>query len=182
MMSALAAETAHGAAGAAHAAEPFYATAEFWVAVAFVILVSLVGRRLARLVAVALDARAEQIKNRIDEATRLAEEAQVMLATYERKQRDAAAEAEAIVAAARREAERLAADSKLELERTLARREQMAIERIAQAEQAAVADVRARAVDVAVDAVRRVMADRLSPAQADALVDQAIQDLPRKLH
>ena len=130
----------------------------------------------------ALDDRAEKIRNRIDEASRLAEEAQAMLATYERKQRDAAEEAEAILAGARREAERLAADAKEDLERALKRREAQAMERIAQAEKAAIAEVRARAVDVAIEATRRLLAERLTPKQADALIDAAIAELPKKLH
>ena len=169
-------------AGAAHAPEPFYTTAEFWVAVALVIFVFLLGRRVYRLVVVALDERAEKIKSRIDEAGRLAEEAQSLLSTYQRKQKDAAIEAESILANARKEAERLAVDARAELERTLKRREAQAMERIAQAENTAVAEVRARAVDVAIEATRKLLAERLTAAQADALVDAAISELPAKLH
>jgi F-type H+-transporting ATPase subunit b len=179
MWAALAREAAHAA---EHAPEPFYATAEFWVAVGFVILVALIGKRAYRLVAVALDERAERIRNRIEEASRLADEAQALLATYERKQRDAANEAEAIVNDARREADRLAAQASAELQRSLQRREELAIERIAQAEAAAVAEVRTRGIDVAIDATRRLLAQQLTAKQSDALIDQAIQDLPGKLH
>ena len=79
--------------------EPFYATAEFMVAIALGVFLFFVGQRAFNLLGVALDDRAERIKDRIDEAARLAEDAQAMLATYERKQRDAAEEAESILAA-----------------------------------------------------------------------------------
>lgn len=177
--SAFAAEAAHGA---EHAAEPFYAGAEFWVAVGFLIFVALIGKRAYRLVVVGLDERAQRIRARIEEASRLAEEAQAMLATYERKQRDATNEAEAIVADARREADRLAAEASAELQRSLKRREQMAIERIAQAEAAAIAEVRSRGVDVAMEATRRLLLEKLTPDQSDALIDKAIEELPAKLH
>ena len=180
MWAAHAAEQA-GAAGQ-HAPEAFYATAEFWVAVGFVILFALIGKRAYRLVTVALDERAERIRSRIDEAARLAEEAQALLATYERKQRDAAGEAEQILADARREVDRLTQHAAAELERSLRRREEMAIERIAQAEAAAVAEVRIRAVDVAMQATERVLLEKMTPKQADALIDAAIAELPSKLH
>ncbi len=181
MWSALAAETAHGAAHAA-APEAFYATAEFWVAIGFLIFIALIGKRAYRLVVVGLDERAERIRARLEEAGRLAEEAQTLLATYERKQRDAAGEAEAIVADARREADRLAEQASAELQRSLKRREELALERIAQAEASAVAEVRARAVDVAMQATQNLLVQKLTPAQSNALIDTAIAELPGKLH
>jgi F-type H+-transporting ATPase subunit b len=176
----------HGKEAAQHAAAAtehgeVFTTAEFWVAIALAIFLFFVARRAYRIIVIALDDRAEKIKNRIDEAGRLAEEAQALLASYERKQRDAAEEAEAIIAGARREAERLSADAKEDLERALRRREAQAMERIAQAEAAAIAEVRARAVDVAMEATRRLMAERLTPQQADGLIDAAIAELPKKL-
>ena len=178
-MNAWAAETAaHGA----QSIEPFYATAEFMVAIAMLVFLFFVGRRAFNLLGVALDDRAEKIKDRIDEAARLADEAQTTLASYERKQRDAAEEAESILTAARREAERLAADAKVDLEHALKRREVQALERIAQAEQAAIAEVRGRAVDVAIEATRRLLAEQLTPAQRNALIDSAIGELPKLLH
>lgn len=185
-MIAWAQEAAHGAAqatgeAAAHV-ERFYVTAEFWVAVALAIFLFFVARRAYRLMVVALDDRAEKIKNRIDDAGRLAEEAQALLLSYERKQRDAAEEAEAILSRARREAGRLTEDARADLERLLKRREAQATERIAQAEKAAVAEVRARAVDVAIEATRRLLAERLTPKQADGLIEAAIDELPKKLH
>ena len=166
---------------AAHV-EPFYVTAEFWVSIALAIFLFLVLRRIIRLVVVALDERAEKIRERIDDASRLVEEAQTQLASYERKQRDAAEEAEQILAGARREANRLSTEAKEDLERALKRRESQAMERIAQAEKAAVAEVRARAVDTAIEATRRLLAERLTPKQADSLIDSAIAELPKKLH
>jgi F-type H+-transporting ATPase subunit b len=159
-----------------------FASAEFWVAIGLALFLFFIGKRALNLVNVALDDRALRIKNRIDEATRAAEEAQALLATYERKQRDAAEEAESILDNARREAKRFTAEAKADLERTLKRREVQAMERIAQAEQAAVAEVRARAVDVAIEATRSLMAERLTPAQGDALINAAIKELPEKLH
>lgn len=168
---------------AEHAAHPpFYLSAEFWVAIGFVIFVALVGRTAYRVVTVALDDRANKIKQQIDEAARLAEEAQQMLADYERKRREAAEEAQALLDQARRQADLMEERAGHDLERALKRREELAMERIAQAEQAATAEIRATAVEVAVEATRRLLATEVSTKQANALIDEAIAELPKKLH
>ncbi len=170
------------AAGQAHAAEPFYASATFWVGVGFVALIALTARIAYRVVTVALDDRAEKIKNQIEEATRLAEEAQELLASYERKQREAAEEAESIVEHARQEAARLGENAAQELERSLARRRQQALDRIAQAEASAIADVRNHAIEVAMEATQRLLSEKVKGKSADDLIDAAIKELPKNLH
>lgn len=181
-MEAWASEAAGHHAAAGHAAEPFYASATFWVGVGFVLLVVLTSRIVYRVVTVALDDRAEKIKNQIDEAARVAEEAQELLASYERKQKEAAEEAESIVEHARQEAARLGENAALELERSLARRRQQAMDRIAQAEASAIAHVRDHAIDVAMAATERLLSQKLKGKSADALIDAAIEDLPKNLH
>ena len=167
---------------AAEQAAPVYATPEFWVLVAFVMLIGAVCRPAFRAVTAALDDRAERIQRQIDEATRLREEAQDLLASYQRQQADAAQEAEEMLARAREEAERLKERSAAELERTLERRRQQAEDRIRQAEAKAVDEVRRLAVDIAVEATRTVLADSTTGEKANALIDDAIKDLPDKLH
>lgn len=155
---------------------------EFWVAVAFVVFVVAVFKPAAAAITGALDARAARIRHDLEEAARLRNEAQALLADYERKRAEAAKEAAAIVAHAKTEAERLAAEAQNELEAALKRREQLALQRIAQAETTAMNEVRAAAVDVAIKAAARLIAEKLNEPQADALVDQVIADLPGRLH
>ena len=126
--------------------------------------------------------KAAMRNTQIDEAARLAEEAQQMLAAYERKRREAGEEAESLLDQARRQADLLEERAGQDLERALKRREELAMERIAQAEQAAMADIRATAVEVAVEATRRLLATEVSTKQANALIDEAIAELPKKLH
>ena len=144
--------------------------------------VGLVSRIAYRVATVALDDRAERIKNQIDEATRVAEEARELLASYERKQREAADEAKSIVEHARQEAARLSESAAQDLERSLARRRKQAEDRIAQAEASAIADVRNRAIEVAMDATQRLLAEKIKGKSADDLIDAAIKDLPKNLH
>lgn len=154
----------------------------FWVLVAFVIFVGATARPISRLVTGGLDKRADKIRADLEEAENLREEAQDLLAGYQRKQRDAIEEAEAIVAHAGEEAERLAQQGAEKLEASLERRKNLALERIARAEAQAIDSVRAKTVDVALDATRDFLSHELKAKQADALIESAIKDLSGKLH
>src|ERR1700743_20160 len=116
---------------------------ENWVALGFLLfLCLLVYLGVHRKVTDSLDQRQARIKGELDEARRLKEEAQALLAEFQRKGREAEQEAEAIVAGAKAEAERIAGEAKARMEDFVARRTKMAEEKITQAEAQAVADVR----------------------------------------
>ena len=162
--------------------EPFLQSAETWVAAAFIIFVAAVARPLWKTMTGSLDSRADAIKAELDEAQRLREEAQHTLAEYQRKQRDALAEAEAIIAEAKEEAKRMQRASEDRTQASLERREQQALDMIAAAEARAVADVRALAADVAIDATRRILTDVVEGQKGDELVNSAIAEVPGKLN
>ncbi|HXE28675.1 MAG TPA: F0F1 ATP synthase subunit B [Stellaceae bacterium] len=160
----------------------FMMEAEFWVLVAFVIAISFLVYKVTGTVTGGLDARAAKIKAELDEAQKLRDEAQARLAEFQLKQRDALKEAEGIIALAKEEAQRLAAQGVKDLEAAIERRRRMAQEKIALEEQKAMADLRSAAVDVAVAALRRVLAEDLDAARQAALIDNAINALPPTLH
>ena len=155
---------------------------EFWVAIGFVIFVAAIAKPMGRAFASMLDARSDRIKNTLDEAARLREEAQHLLAEHQRKQRDAMREPEKMLAKAKEEAERFAAEASANLEIVLARGEEMARQKIARAEAEALQQVREIAVDVAVAAASKLIADGLDDGRRGGLVDAAISELPEKLH
>jgi F-type H+-transporting ATPase subunit b len=128
-----------------------------------------------------LDGRIKAIETELAEAERLRLEAKFLLEEYESKRQAAAKEAEDIVTAAREEAFRLTAEAKTSLEALIARRTKAVEDKIAQAESQAVAEVRARSADVAVEAAR-VLLTRQMATKGDALVDQAIKDVGAKLN
>ena len=138
--------------------------AEFWVAVAFVVFLAiLVYYKVPALIAKALDERAEAIRKELDEARRLREEAQKLLADYQKKHRNVGQEADAIVEQARREAEAFAHETRACLKDTLERRTKLAEDKIARAEAQAVDEVRASAVEAAMAAAERILREK-SPA------------------
>jgi F-type H+-transporting ATPase subunit b len=157
--------------------------AEFWVAIAFVIFLGVLAKVGAhRLLIGALDDRSARIKAELDEARRVRDEAQALLADYQRRRGEADREADAIVVAAKAEAERLAAEAKVKVEDFVARRTKMAEAKIAQAETQAVADVRAAAADAAVAAAEKILSGTAKGKVADDLIAQGIRDLKGKLN
>jgi F-type H+-transporting ATPase subunit b len=157
-------------------------TPEFWVAVAFVIFVALVWKPGSKMVTSMLDDRADKIRSDLERAAKLRQEAEGLLAEYQKKQRDALKEAEAIIAHAKEEANSLSRQHAADLEASLKRREQLALQRIAQAEAQATAEVRAAAVDIAIAATGKLLAEKLDASQQDALIDSAIKDLQGRLN
>jgi len=171
---------AHAASGAG-ADGGMFQDPTFWVALAFITLMVLVAKPVGRMLATALDDRAETIKAQLDEAEKLREEAQELLASYKRKQQEAEEEAAKILQRAKDEAARLEAKSKDDLANALKRREAAASARIAQAEATAIAEVQALATSVAVSAAEKLMADNISAQKANAMIDAAISELPKQL-
>lgn len=155
----------------------------FVVLVAFLIFVGvLVYLKVPGMLGGMLDKRAETIKAELDEARKLREEAQSILASYERKQKEVAEQAERIVAHAKEEA-RIAADqAKEDLKTSIARRMAAAEGQIASAQAAAVKEVRDQAVQVAIGAARDVIAKKMTAAEGNKLIDAAIGEVEAKLH
>jgi len=157
--------------------------AETWVAIGFVIFVGiLIYVGVPKLIASSLDARAKRVRDELDEARRLKDEAQKLLTEYLGKQKQAESEAAAIIAGAKAEAERVAAEAKAKMEEFVARRTKMAETKIAQAEAQAVADVRAAAAEAAVSAAEKILTDSVKGKVADDLIARGIGDVKAKLN
>jgi F-type H+-transporting ATPase subunit b len=156
---------------------------EFWVAVAFVaFLGTLVYLGVHEMMVKFVDQRRDRIKAELDEARRLKEEAQALLAQYQRKQHEAEQEAAAIIAGAQSEAERMIAEAQAKMEEFVARRTKMAETKISQAEAQALADVRAAAAEAAVSAAEKILTQTVKGEIADGLVAKGIDEVKSKLN
>ncbi len=158
-----------------------FADPEFWVLLAVVVFAIVVWKPARRAVIGTLDERAMRIRGELEEARKLRDEAEQLLADYRQKGREAEADAQAIIAQARDEAERIAAQSARDLQQSLERRQRLAEERIAQAEAKALDEIRAAAVDVAIAAAREVIVSELDERRGAAMLDAAIAALPQRL-
>jgi F-type H+-transporting ATPase subunit b len=134
------------------------------------------------LIAASLDKRADKIRDDLEEAETLRKEAQDLLASYQRKQRDAIKESEDIIQQAEIEAKRILAHGQKGLKESLERRHRLTLERIEQAETQALDSVRTSIVDMALNITREFLVQELKGNRANVLIDTAIQDLPNKLH
>jgi F-type H+-transporting ATPase subunit b len=158
-------------------------TAEFWVAISFVaFFLMLLYYKVPALLAKALDDRAAAIRRELDEARRLREEAQNLLADYQKKHRNAGQEAEGIIDQARHEAQAYAQETRTALADVLERRTRQAEEKIARAEAQAVDEVRAAAVDMALAAAEKLLREKAAGAAGAALVDESIANLKGRLN
>lgn len=156
---------------------------ELWVGLAFFAFLGLMAYlKVPAMISSALDQRAQGIRKELDDARRLREEAETLLADYRRRQSEADNEAKAIIEQAQREAEALKAETQKNLKETLERRMRAAEDKIARAEAQAVAEVRAAAVDAAVGAAERVLRAKVTGAEASGLVEASIRDLKGRLN
>lgn len=164
---------------------PFFSlqNTNFVVLMAFIVFVGILlyAKVPARLTTI-LDARAVQIKADLDEAKALREEAQTILASYERKQKDVQAQADRIVTTAREEAMSASAEAKEELKASINRRLAAAEDRIASAETAALRAVREQAVSVAVAAAGDLLAKQMTAEGAGAMIESSIKQVGERLH
>ncbi len=164
---------------------PFFSlgNTDFVVLVGFILFIAvLIYFKVPGMLAGLLDKRAEDIQSELDEARRLREEAQSLLASYERKHRDMQEQADRIVAHAKQEAEMAAEQAKSDMKDAIARRLAAAESQIASAEASAIKDVRDRAAAVAIAAARDVVSAQMDAAKAGALIDGAIAEVGAKLH
>ena len=153
----------------------------FWVAVAFVVFVVLVFKPIKGALIGGLDAKIAEIRQEVEEAEKLREEAQSLLANYQRQQRQAIQDAEAIVARAKEEAEQYRTEADEAMKDMVRRQEEQAREKIVQAETAAIQEVRSMSAELAMAAAEKLLADRLAGDEGSRLIDNSIEDIPRKL-
>jgi F-type H+-transporting ATPase subunit b len=170
----------------AHAAKgPFVSLAntDFVVLISFILFLGLLAYfKVPGLLTKMLDERADGIRKDLDEARALREEAQTLLASYERKQKDVQVQAERIVEAARADAAATAEQAKRELESTITRRLAAADEQLASSEASAVKAVRDQAITIAIAAASEVMAKQMDATKAGTLIDDGIREVRAKLH
>lgn len=155
----------------------------FWVDIALLILVvGFFALGAHKKITKALDDRSERIRAELDEARQLREEANALLAKYERQKRAAEETAKTIVANAQRDAEAQLEKARKDIEQRADARIKAMEQKIQTAQAEVVKQLRHDAIDQAFDAVREVLGKDLTKTQAKAYNDKAISALEGKLH
>ena len=154
-----------------------------WVLIGFLIVVGIfLWQKVPSLIGAKLASRADEISNQLDEARSLREDAQKLLADYQKRQREAEAEAQAIIEQAKDDAKNMANEARAKLDEQLARRKKSAADRIARAEAQAINEMRSKTADMAVAAAREIIAGRVDDRSQSALIDKAISDVRGRLN
>ena len=157
--------------------------APFWALIGLIgFFAIIIYMKVPKTLAGGLDKRAVTIRNELDEARRLREEAEALLAQYQRKAKEAAAEATLIVEQAKREADALSLEARKRMEDYVTGRTKMAEQKIAQAEAQAIQEVRALSADVAIAAAEKILATRMGGGAGEALITKAISDVKTRLN
>lgn len=157
--------------------------ASFWAFIGLLIFLGLmVYVKVPGMITKALDGRANKVRDELEEARRLREEAQAVLADFRRKTQNADDEADAIISQAKSEAERMTQEAETALEEMITRRTSAAEMRISQAEAQALKEVRASATDIAIAASEKLLADQAKGATAASLIDDAIADVKERIN
>jgi F-type H+-transporting ATPase subunit b len=161
----------------------FFREPESWVAISFVLFVGLlVYLKVPAMLARMLDERSAKIARELAEARKLREEAQSLLASYQKKRVEAETDAAGIVEQAKKEAATYTAEARRKLTETLERRTRQAEQKIAQAEAAAIKEVRTVATDIAVAAASQLVGEAVKGAKGDGLIAESITAVKRRLN
>ncbi len=157
--------------------------ASFWALVSLFLFFGVLAYfKVPGLITSALDKRAALISNEIEEAKRLREEAQQLLAEYQRKRQEAESEAADILAGAEREAAAIVTDARMRTEEFVARRMALAEQKIAQAESDALNEVRSSAIDLAVAAAERLIADKADASLQAELFTSSLASIKERMN
>jgi F-type H+-transporting ATPase subunit b len=156
---------------------------ETWVAVAFVLFVGLgIYLKVPAMLAKMLDERADKISKELAEAKKLREEAQALLAEYQKKRAEAEKDAANIVAQAKVEAESYSVETRQKLAETIERRTKQAAQKIAQAEAAAIKEVRTTATEAAIAAASKLVGEAVQGTKGTKLIDESIAAVKSRLN
>ncbi|WP_428407852.1 F0F1 ATP synthase subunit B [Hyphococcus sp.] len=176
-------EAVHGAAEAGHASPGVFQDTAIYVLFAFLIVIGVFARAgVHKMMLSGLDKRAAKIADEINEVRKMREEAQELLASYQRRQREAEEEAAGIIEQAKKDAARMTAEARAKIEEQTERRIKAAEDKIARAEAQALSEVRGQTADLAIEAARVIIRERMDGGAQGPFIDKAIAGLRDKLN
>ena len=161
--------------------EVFYKGAEFWVAVAFVVTVLLLSRPIYKVVKAMINKNIDNIKSKIDNAAQLQEDAEKLLASYERKFRNAKKEADAILKKSQNEIDYFRKASISRMEQEMAQKEKDMADKLQTAKDSAMQEIASAAGSLSIKAVRELLQNKLDSKDIDKLIDNSIKKLDKAI-
>ena len=159
--------------------EIFYQSAEFWVGVAFVLVVLLLAGPIGRLVRSMLNKRIDNITKRIHDAAELRDEAQKLLADYEKKFFNADKEAQAILNKSQKEIEYFKKENLAKLEEEMKIKEKEAEDRITASKEKAAREISDLTSELTIKTVKAAIVKNLDAKTQNKLIDDSISLITR---
>ena len=159
--------------------EIFYQSAEFWVGVAFVLVVLLLAGPIGRLVRSMLNKRIDSITKRIHDAAELRDEAQKLLADYEKKFLNADKEAQAILNKSQKEIEYFKKENLAKLEEEMKIKEKEAEDRITASKEKAAREISDLTSELTIKTVKAAIVKNLDAKTQNKLIDDSISLITR---
>jgi len=155
--------------------------ATFWVGFGSIVFLAFVWWQAGDSIKGMLDKRGVEISAKIDEAGDLLAQAERQMEEYRAKFGKADADASAIVEQAKDEAKRLTEKAGTDLSSLLERRSAAFDQRMNQLQVQAQNDLKSRAAELAIGALRKSLPEQLDAAALATLADTAIDDLPNRV-
>ncbi|WP_343343011.1 hypothetical protein WJT74_06710 [Sphingomicrobium sp. XHP0239] len=156
----------------------YFADGAVWVAIAMTLVILLmVWKRVPGAIGKSLDAKIAAIREQLDEARQLREEAEKLRTEYEGKAKAAEKDAAAIRARADEEAAQIIAKAETDATDMVARKKAMAEAKIASEQRAAVAELKAKTAMAAKAAAAQIIAAKADSDTDAKLIDEAITRL-----
>ncbi len=162
-----------------HHEGPFYLSAEFWVAMSFVIVVILLFRPLFNLASTMIKNYIVDIKERIDGDAKVKEHAQHLLAVYEKKYKNADQEAKKLLHDAKKSIENMKQESLHKMQKDMNKKEQVVENRLLANSIKAEKEVKDLIIDTSIKAVKTAIENIMTKQQKAKLVDQSIENITK---
>ena len=154
----------------------------FWVLISFIIFIGVFIKYGLSSAMGFLDSKIDSIRSELNHAETLRVEAQELLAEYQRKHKDAMKEAEHIIADAKKHAESIREKAEEDAKRTADRREQQLQEKLARIEQNARTDIEAYTAQVAVDAARQLLSEKMDAKADKEIISNTLSSVSKTLN
>lgn len=158
----------------------FFQQPASWVFIAFLIFVSIaLYLKVPKMVTKLLDEQIDKIRNDLDDARELKENANSLLAEYERKIESANKEVEIIINQAKTNAEIYEKESNIKIEEFILRSEKQSVEKIQQAEKSAINKINEEIINISIEVSEKIISNKMDDKNSDQLFESSIDQIKK---
>ena len=151
--------------------------ATFWVMISFFAFIGLlIYFKIPQKVKATLEDNINNIKNQIDEADKLKEDAKNILTEHEKKISNSKAEVKQMISKANEEVEKNVLKTNQEFHNLMETKKKNSEERIKQLKNQALKDIKNASVKVAIDSVEKLIKNSLDKSKLDKIYSSSLEE------